>query len=322
MSTEIRDEARSLGTLGLAALEMMRGVFTTQLRRFPTLRDTETIDDFVNSFFEEKGAGYVNVIATLPDDRAARQTTVKWAERWLIDRARKQPWGALRNRLEKRLERDGQFKPSSAAHYWYLAGDQDIDRLVTGSELDAIAAQIEVEVFPQSGGGPVRLGRPGQLEEMLRALLTAAGRLHISELTRICADRFPSLLETGDAILSTTDTDWDAIEDTTPALDTFAVTDSKARNERIAKELLPRLTESERTAIRLGGEATAIAKELGIGRTSAYNMVQRLRARLIELAGSSDRSPEVLAALVRLVMDDSPGVPSQDNMNMEDSNVV
>lgn len=55
-TTLIRDEALARGTLGLAALKMMRGVFKKELRRFPGLRDTDSVDDFVNSFFQDKGA--------------------------------------------------------------------------------------------------------------------------------------------------------------------------------------------------------------------------------------------------------------------------
>lgn len=321
-TTVIRDEALARGTLGLAALEMMRDVFAKELQRFPGLRDTDSVDDFVNSFFQEKGTGYVNVITALPDDGAAKRETRKWVERWLIDRTREQPWGALRNRLEKRLERSNLFSPSAAKHHWFLAVSEDIDRPVTDTELRDIAASAPVEISVPAGGGAVRLGRTGQLEEMLRRLLVAAGRLHVSDLTRICADRFPSLLETGDALVATVDADWGIVEDTTPARDGAAVTETKLADEQVAQRLLTQLTGQERAAIRLGGDASALANELGIGRTSAYNVIQKLRARLTELAGDSARSREILAALLRLVLDDSPNVPSLDSMNMEDSNVV
>lgn len=321
-TTLIRDEALARGTLGLAALKMMRGVFKKELRRFPGLRDTDSVDDFVNSFFQDKGAGYVNVITALPDDGAAKQETRKWVERWLVDRTRKQPWGALRNRLEKRLERSSLFSPSAAKHHWFLAGSEDIDRPVTDTELRDIAASAPVEISLPAGDGPVRLGRVGQLEEMLRRLMAAAGRLHVSDLTRICADRFPSLLETGDALATVIDVDWDIVEVTTPARDDAAATETKLADEYLARRLLPQLTDQERAAIRLSGDAAALANELGVGRTSAYNIIQKLRARLTELAGDSERSRDVLTALLRLVLDDSPTVPSLDNMDMEDSNVV
>lgn len=321
-TTLIRDEALARGTLGISALAMMRSVMAEQLPRFPGLRDTDTVDDFVNSFFEDKGAGYVNVITALPDDRAAKQETRKWVERWLVDRTRKQPWGALRNRLEKRLERSTLFTPSVAKHYWFLTDGEDTDRQATETALREIAASAQVEVSVATGDGSVTLGSKGQLEEMLRRVLAAAGRLHVSDLTRICADRFPSLLETGDVLTSTTDADWDSVEGTTPAIDSSEVTEIKLDDEEFAQRLMRQLTEAELAAIRHGGDAAALAKDLGIGRTSAYNTIQKLRARLTELAGDSTRSKDVLAALVRLVLDDSPNVPSLLSEDMEDSNVV
>ena len=319
-TTFIRDEGLACGTLGLAALEMMRSVFEEQLPRFPDLRDSESNDDFVNSFFEDKGAGYVNVIISLPDDRAAKQETRKWVERWLVDRTRKQPWGALRNRLEKRLERSDLFSASIVRHHWFLTDAEDIDRHVTASELRIIAASAPVEVWLPTHGDTMRLGRQGQFEEVLRRLLAAAGRLHVSDLTRICADRFPSLLETGDSLAATVDADWEIIEETTPSRDSATATAAKLGDEHLAQQLLPLLTSPEMAAIRVGVDAAMLAKELGIGRSSAYNVIKKLRARLTELAGNSERSREILAALLRLALDNSSDVPSPDSM--EDSHAI
>lgn len=173
-TTQIRDEALSLGYLGNAALAMMRGVFREQLLRFPGLDDADEVDDLVNDFFEAKGAGYANAVTALPDDAAARRLTYTWVEHWLVDRVRQRPWGALRNRLEKRLQRSSLFTPSALAHHWILTNGDDIDLPVEEDELRAIAASAPVEVAPSMGDGPVRLGRTGQLEEMLRRVLAAA----------------------------------------------------------------------------------------------------------------------------------------------------
>jgi hypothetical protein len=321
-STRIRDEALERGHLGPAALEMMRSVFTEQLPRFPGLGDADGVDDLVNSFFEYKGAGYANAITALPDDGAARRETRRWVQRWLVDRARERPWGALRHRLEKRLQRSDLFTPSAAKHHWFLSGAEDVDRPVTDDELRDIAAGAPVEVVLPTGQGPVRLGRTGELEEMLRRVLAAAGRLHVSELTRICADRFPSLLEADDAFDARDDVDWGVIEETTASPDTGAITEAKRRDEEIAAQQLPQLTARERTAIRFLDDVAALATELGIGRSSAYSLIKRLRARLTELAGDSERANDVLAALLGLVVDDSSSVPSLDGMTIEDSHVV
>jgi len=301
---------------------MMKRVFKYELPRFPGLDGTDNVDDFVNSFFEDKGAGYVNAVFAAPDDRAAKRITHKWVEHWLIDRTRQLPWGALRNRLEKRLERSSLFAQSAAAHYWFLTNDEDVDRPVTDAELREIANSTYIEVSTPSDQGIVRLGRTGELEEMLRRLLSAAGRLHVSTITGICADRFPSLMQSGDVLSSTIDVEWEHIEETETARDVATITASKNRNERLAEELLTFLTEQERTAIRFGDDAAALAEELGIGRSSAYSIIKKLRGRLIELAGDNERSREVLAALVRLVLDESSGVPSLENVDMENSRVI
>ncbi|WP_252342221.1 hypothetical protein [Rhodococcus sp. 14-2483-1-2] len=321
-TTLIRDEALARGSLGRSALHMMRTVVTEQLPRFPLLRESGDVDDFVNGFFEDKGAGFANVITSLPDDRAAKQETRKWVERWLIDRTRKQPWGALRNRLEKRLERSDMFTPSAAKHYWFLTGDEDIDRPVTDTELHILAAEATVEVVFPTGSGSMRLGRVGQLEEMLRRLLVVAGRLHVSTLTRICAERFPSVLETGDALTATVDVDWEIIEGTTPSLESTDTTEAQLSNEYLARQLLPLLSNNEVIALRVGVDAAKLASELGIGRSSAYNVIGKLRARLTELAGDNGRSRDVLTILLFLVLNDSLDVPSRDRVKMEDSHAV
>jgi len=78
------------------------------------------------------------VITALPDYRAAKQETRKWVERWLVDLTRRQPWGALRNLLEKRLERSSLFSPSAVKQYWFLTGAGDADRHVTETALREI----------------------------------------------------------------------------------------------------------------------------------------------------------------------------------------
>jgi hypothetical protein len=320
--TRIRDEALALGQLGRAALDMMRSVFAQELRQFPGLRDADSVDDLVNSFFELKGAGYANAITALPDDAAARRETRKWVKRWLVDHERERPWGALRNRLEKRLERSDLFTKSAAKHHWFLTGAEDIDRPVTDEELRDVAASAPVEVALPTGDGPVRLGRTGQLDEMLRRVLLIAGRLHVSDLTRICADRFPTLLAPRDVLDTAPDADWEVIEETTAGPDAVGITEEKHRDEHIAARFLLQLTAQERTAIRFIDDPASLARELGIGRSSTYSLIKNLRARLTELAGNAERGRNVLGALISLVVDDSAAVPSLNDMTTEDSHVI
>ena len=319
-TTHIKDEALSRGSLGPAALDMMTDVFTHELPRFPGVAATDEVADLVNEFFLDKGSGYANAVVAAPDDDAARRLTRKWAVHWLVDRARTLPFGALRNRLEKRLERSPLFARSAIDHYWRLADGDDADRAVTESQLRQLASSTFVETIPTADG--IQLGRRGELEELLRRLLDAAGRLHISDITRICGERFPSTLEPGDAAWGTVDADWDYIEDVTPAADTTGTTADKRRHESTAESLMPLLSDQEFIIIRHADDAIALAAALGVGRSTAYTLISRLRARLVELAGDDEQGREVMVALVSLVLDDTPGVPSLREEDREDSRAI
>ncbi len=319
-TTDIRDEASALGHLGDAALKMLRSVFVEQLPRFPSLELVGEIDDLMQDFFEAKCEGYVPAVMALPDDAAVRRLTRSWVEHWLVDRVRQRPWGALRHRLEKRLQRSHLFTTSALAHYWMLTGGADADVAVGDEELRAIAASAPVSLmYSPSGDGSVQLGRAGQLEEMLRRVLEAAGRLHISELTRVCADRFPSLLDNADAADETADVDWGVIAETVASPDGAVVTDIMRGREQVAAQLLPTLDKRERVAIRFLDDPSGLANELGVGRSSAYSLIARVRARLTEMAGDHERGREVVAALLRLIVDDAAVVPFPDDMTTEAS---
>lgn len=308
-TTHIRDEARARGQIGPKALEMMLRVFSSLVSKFPAVRDQEPIADLVNSFFEDKGRGYVVAILAATDDAAAERITYSWGTNWLVDEARKLPFGALRNRLEKRLSRSDLFSTSVVAHHWYLEQGQDEDRPHDPADLAVIAARADIEIVRMPDGG-VRLGKSGELEELLRQLLERAGRLHVAELTVICGRRFPAVLQVGDASGSTAEVDWEIIEDVTEATSSIFLTAEKARAERVAASLLPMLSTEDVTVIRFRDDIARLAEELDCSRSSAHNARGRLRGRLEELAGDGPDARHVMTALVRLVLDESQPVPS------------
>jgi hypothetical protein len=312
-TTRIRDEAFARGSLGAVALAMMTDVFEFERRQFPLLAD-QSVEDLVHSFYTDKNTGYANAVIAAPNDAAAKRMTRTWATRWMVDETRKHPYGALRNRIEKRLGRSLLFRPSSVAHYWCLADGEDVDTPVSDQHLRQLAAAAHVEVTKTADGDGVRLGKPGELEDLLRRMISSAGRLHIADITRICADRFPSTLQVGDAYVVATSADWEVVEETTAGDDGLAETARKRRAETIAADLLPHLSERDRTAIVFAGAPAGLAAALGVGRSSAYTIAQALRARLVELAGDDAQGREVLAALVRLVLDETPVVPSLDGV--------
>ncbi|MBO0982677.1 hypothetical protein IOC53_02305 [Rathayibacter sp. SD072] len=64
---------------------------------------------------------------------------------------------------------------------------------------------------------------------------------------------------------------------------------------------------------------TALADALGVGRSSAYTALNRLRARLIELAGDDERGMATMKNIIGLVLDEDAPVPSSPYEDLEDS---
>ncbi|PNW09714.1 hypothetical protein C1632_04725 [Microbacterium testaceum] len=308
-TTHIRDEALALGQIGPLALNMMVRVFGSVLRSFPALRSRESDADLVQSFFADRGQAYVVQILAASDDAAAERITRSWATNWLVSAARKLPFGALRNRLEKRLSRSSDFSASGVAHHWYLTDETDEDRPHTHEDLAEVAARSKIEVIGRPDGG-VWLGRHGELEELLRQLLIVAGRMHVAEMTVICGNRFPAALQVGSDPEPVPDANWDAVTDTEEASDSVFNTAQMIRAERVALTLLSKLSVEDVTVIRFRDDIEQLAAELGCSRSSAYNARGRLRTHLQDLAGDGPEARDVIASLLRLVLDNSESVPS------------
>lgn len=309
-ATLIRDEAGARGQLGPSALAMLLRVFEDELHRFPGLASIETADDLALEFFADRGTSWVDAVLAAPDDDAAARKTRKWARNWLVDLVRTTPYGSLRGRLEKRLQRSSLFRPSSVAHNWCLADGEDTDRLVSFDTLYATASEVYVDVTVDAGGRVV-LGR-GQLEEMLRRVLEASGRLHIADITYLCARRFPSTLETGDLLTSRDVTaEMEEAEDTQEADDVVFATATQVADSRVAQTIFDQLTPTQRLALRYVQEPNELATCLGVGRSTAYSQIKQTKARLLELAGDRARSMQVMTDVIALILDDRPAVPSE-----------
>lgn len=309
-TTRIRDEAAAKGQLGNSALSLLRNVLGSELRRFPSVRESDSVEDLVMDFFAEKAPGYVDAVLATADDDAAKRMTHRWVRNWLVDRVRTSPYGALRNRIEKRLQRSPLFRTSEAKHYWCLKGADGVDRVATDDDLIDVAADVHVDVDVGRDGAVV-LGQPGQLEELLRVVLELAGRLHIGALTRVCARRFPSVLCSGDVLTGGQSTPLvenviDMVADegaSRVAADQFA-------DLRDARAIFEKLAPTERIALRFGDDPTEVAKQLGVGRSTAYSRIRHARDRLLELAGDRSRARDVLRDVLSLILDDSSAVPS------------
>ncbi|RWZ67859.1 hypothetical protein ELQ92_00890 [Labedella populi] len=284
-------------------------MFNSELRRFPGLAEIDTAEDLALEFFADRATSYVDAVLATPDDEAATRRTRQWARHWLIDRVRTTPYGALRHRLEKRLQRSPLFRASAVANHWFREGEEDMDRVASFDEIHTAATDIRVDVFVDAGGRVV-LGKTGQLEEMLLAVLKLSGRLHIADLTYLCAQRFPSVLEDGDWLTARHSTAEIEDAEDTHSNDAFVQAVEQTTDSRSAQDIFALLTEAERLALRFGDDRREVASRLGVGRSTAYSRIQSAKARLVELAGDRTRARQVMGDVLRLILDDDVAVPS------------
>lgn len=308
LTFEVRDEIRALGQLGPVTFRTLQRIFREEFRRFPVLGHEDTSDDLATEFLTDRIDAYVMALGATHNDDAAGALTRSWARHWLIDRVRDTPYGALRNRLEKRLERCDLFARSTVRHFWCLAGGPDEDLLATPEELRRIAARTAVRVHVSKLGN-ITIGSGGELEGLLQRLLQAAGRLHIGDITDVCADRFPGVLETGDAHLrgiAVDDTDLDTWFEA-PSRDEPDEGDVEAR----ARQLIEAFSPTQIATLLRLDDVRDVADALGVGRSSAYNAINDVRSRLLELAGDPGDVRAVLTTVIDIAMDEFGDVPSQ-----------
>lgn len=310
-TTRIRDEIARSGTLGRHTYDLLIAVFKIQLRRFPGLLDLDSIEDFAHEFFATTGEPFVVAIGAAHDDDAASRLTHRWAKYWLVDRARELPLGALRNRLEKRLERSQLFERSEVTHHWKLVDADDADGDALPDDLRRIAAAAVIHLDSSRGGSTPRLGRKGELETLLVDLLSSAGRMHISQITQICADRFPALVESGDLLLHTFDVDENEGErEEYGQIDPGFGFAEGPDLDRLAESLLETLPVDTRLVLRYLDDAEKVQELMGIGRSAAYKTIMGARNRLREAAGDDELSRPLLERVVALLVDERTIVPS------------
>lgn len=308
-TTRIKEELLASGRLGAAAFEMMTDVFESLIPKFSALRAQETAEDLRNGFFLDKGTGYVLAIGGAADDDAAARITYTWGTRWLVDKSRQLPFGALRNRLEKRLERSDLFAPSRVTHHWFLADGDDESYPFTTSQLAAIAAAADIDLHPW-GEGSLRIGKAGELEQLIQSLLECAGRLHVAEITVVCGNRFPLMLQLGDVFESTVDSNSETLTNSAADSDSVFVTAEMMRVDRLAADIFPQLTDQEVSIFRYWGDVPRLVDELNRSRSGVYKAMDAARRRLVELAGGGHEGRQVMLALMKPILDRSASVPS------------
>ncbi|WP_146116624.1 MULTISPECIES: hypothetical protein [unclassified Arthrobacter] len=267
-------------------------------------------EDYALEFFADRGnALTAKLVATAASDESVGKIVRQWLRNWLINANDQTAMGALRDRVEKRLQRDKRFEKCSPAHFWKLTHGPSEAAGVDVNELKRVANKVYVTFFVATNSTVkrVQLGRAGELELLLEELfLAAGGGLHVSVIVQVLAHRFPHILDP--QRVEPPDSDEVQYDD-----EAFSVPSDMLLPEeqieqrqtmmdhsRLAAEIYGSLSSVDRRLLLVLDDPPAAAAILGCGRSSAYVRLRELRVKLLERAGNEPEARLVLAEVLDL----------------------
>lgn len=311
-ASPVLHELRSHGEFGPASLHLLLRLTSEELRRFPALLADRAMstEDYAVEFFADRGKALTaKLVAIAVSDESIGKIIRQWLRNWLINANDQTAIGALRDRVEKRLQRDSRFEKCTPAHFWKLThgpsgtADADVD------DLKRVANQVHVTFFAVRNKTVKRvpLGKAGELENLLEKLFDlAGGSLHISMIVGVLAHRFPHVLDPQRIEPSSSEDDQDGDATFSVPSDLLLPEEQLEYREitrvglQLAAEITVSLSETERTLVLLLDDPAAVAEVLGCGRSSAYVRIRELKVKLLEMAGSEQEARSVIADVLSL----------------------
>jgi hypothetical protein len=304
MASTILNELRTLRRFDQHAFDLLVRLTEEELHRFPGLASDPawSHEDWAVEFFAAKGHAFaIEALIKADDDDALGAMLRRWLRNWLVDQHIRTAWGALRDRLEKRMERDGRFRQASASHFWCLtdgpetAGTDDVDALVV------VAQRARVTFYPEPARARRRaqLGRAGELESLLAEVLTAAGGgLHISTITNVVARRSPHVLDPATQPLPEAN-DIERLAADTPTPDRVVVElEDREAIEASVSSVFDSLSATERKLISVIDDPVAASELLEVGRSTTALRIGQLKTKLIELAGDDESARQMMEHVI------------------------
>lgn len=288
------DEFRKDGRFGPDGLRLLYDLMREELRRFPALHPDVAsgtqIDDFVQDFFISKGQALTLALTTqCQDDAAIGRYTRKSIRNWLIERARQTSIGRLRRSIETLLTSSADYEQTTTKLFWRLTGTD-------GPPFSGDPSPLVAAGRVHSHGSV-----EGRMPVVVRAIFdaTAGCALEVAQLTGIVAQLSRSAL---DPMLVHLD-DEDAPEIPDPSLgpaDLLVQTDDELDAAVRAVEIAGHLSTQERRLVGLLDDPAAVQVLLQCGRSVAYERIRRLKALLVQLAGTDDHGKAVVAEIIAL----------------------
>ncbi len=306
--TDVVDELHSLGYFGLQAIGLLLKLTEEELRRFPALTTDGATDpeDYAQGFFLARGLALTTAVSLeAADDEVLGRMFRRWLRNWLVDQNTETAMGALRDRLEKRLDRDPRFQRSPVQHFWFRSGELAEAGTDDTALLNTVARRVQVTFYPEPPGGKRRaqLGKTGELENLLeKLLLSARGSLHISTLVAVVANRFPHVLDPHTIYPDEGEnTSMESVADPNPSPLTELMQEEDDVNfDLLAEIAFSQLTQEEKELVLVLDDPKEAMQLLGLQRSSASLRISRFKSRLIEIAGNDSNSREVLRRIIGL----------------------
>ncbi|MEV6303899.1 hypothetical protein AB0M02_31155 [Actinoplanes sp. NPDC051861] len=266
--------------------------------------DTVVTHDFVADRWERTVAA---VLGQGGDDASMERLLHTIVERWLIDRFRETERGSVTRTLVKHLNGHDDFGKVPAGHpgagRWRLAGTHQppwagsLEELVTAAWTVRAAA---VRWTSDTRRAPI--ARATDLSAVLRVVMaTAAGSVSEQQLVEVIVRRFPATLSTPTSPPGALDEAAAQVADSDPLpADIWQARQDATTTAEDAVVVVRQLTEQDRHVLRLladVGSAEAVRqlqKELGCGRSRAYQHLERVRSLVRELTGAFDDEEQVV----------------------------
>ncbi|MFW0797012.1 hypothetical protein AAFP30_24615 [Gordonia sp. CPCC 205515] len=279
-----------------------------ELQRFQALKHAcAEIDDFVQDFLVDRIRPLTaKLVAEATSEDSVGRLLRKSIRNWLIDRARATGTGPLRRAVEKVLSDEDAFEKAgggSGAGWWRLTGSQAApwggDPCVL---LEAAwkVPDVRVPKWSSTSRRPPVADRPSLVAILEAVFRAAGGSIEVAELVHVLAQRFAAALDPIVTVAGEHD-DLASTPASEPTPDDLVVADeSDADTARAAAEIVGRLSDIERAIVPLLDDGGAVRNRLGLGKSQSAQFASRLKAKIVQLAGTGPESEHVVREVIWL----------------------
>ncbi|BBY66813.1 hypothetical protein [Mycolicibacterium helvum] len=301
------DELQYAGHLGQECLALVQKLLREELRKFLALANLE-FEDVVQDFLVDRIKPLTaSLLSQATGDDSLAKLLRMSIRNWLIDRARETGVGHIRRTVEKVLSAATDFErvpdDEVGAGRWRMAGTEAQPWVGRVGDLTAAAWSVRDVRIPKWSSTTRRapLADRESLVAIIRSVLTSAeGSVEIAHLVAVFANRFAAALDPRFASIDDDDNPID-VESVTPDPEESLLAEELALDvATAAAEIASRLTDTEREIVPILHDSRAIRLKLGKGRTQCAAFGARLKAKIRELAGTTDDAEEIVREVVAL----------------------